>query len=124
MNSNYDYRCIYFIFILPFIFEHWRSKNETVGAFLYPKSILAMIIYVTWAYFLPAVGFPKLITYMEFEQESAKTIFFSLYFLEYSVTWVLVVLLAAIGTLHTVDRLKTIVLYRNARRLKPPLTEL
>jgi len=123
MNSNYDYRCIYFVFILPFVFEHWRSKNETVGAFLYPKSILAMIIYVTWAYFLPAVGFPQLITYMEFGQESAKTIFFSLYFLEYSVTWVLVILLAAIGTLHTVDRLKTIILYRNDKRLKPPLTE-
>ena len=124
MNSNYDYRCIYFILILPFVFEHWGSKNKTVGAFLYSKSILAMIIYVTWAYFLPTVGFPLLNTYMGFGQESAKVIFLSLYLLEYSVTWVLVILLAAIGTLHTVDRLKTIILYRNARRLKPPLTEL
>jgi hypothetical protein len=120
MNTNYDYRCIYFIFVLPWLFERLKCAVTPVSTKRYIKISLLLLPVVVWNETIitliglkvgaPGISKAKFITIV------------NLYILEHLSAWIVMTILLAfcIELLKTPIRDKMVVPFRNT--LKPDET--
>jgi hypothetical protein len=92
-NTNYDYRCIFFVLILPWLFECLKCETTPVSTKRYIKMLLFLLPIVVWnETFITLIGLKvgapgiskaKLITML------------NLYILEHLSTWMVITILLA-----------------------------
>ena len=113
MNTNYDYRCIFFIMILPWLFERLKCAITPVSTKRYIKILLLLLPVVVWNETIitliglkvgaPGISKAKLIVMVNF------------YILEHLSTWIVITILLAfcIELLKAPIRDKMIAPFRN-----------
>ena len=92
-NTNYDYRCIFFILILPWFFERLKCESTPVSTKRYIKLLLLLLPIVVWNETIitliglkigaPGISKAKLIAMLNF------------YILEHLSTWIVITILLA-----------------------------
>jgi hypothetical protein len=92
-NTNYDYRCIFFILILPWLFERLKCAITPVSTKRYIKMLLYLLPFVVWNETIitliglkvgaPGISKAKLVTML------------NCYILEHLITWIVITILLA-----------------------------
>ena len=92
-NTNYDYRCIFFVLILPWLFEHLKCESTPVLSKRFIKLLLLFLPVVVWNETIITliglkVGSPGI-------NETKLFAMVNLYKLEHLSTWIVITILLA-----------------------------
>ena len=92
-NTNYDYRCIFFVLILPWLFENLKCENTPVSTKRFIKMLLLFLPVVVWNETIITliglnVGAPGI-------TETKLFAMVNLYKLEHLSTWIVITILLA-----------------------------
>ena len=92
-NTNYDYRCIFFVLILPWLFEHLKCESTPVSSKRFIKLLLLFLPVVVWNETIITliglkVGSPGI-------NETKLFAMVNLYKLEHLSTWIVITILLA-----------------------------
>ncbi len=120
-NTNYDYRCVFFIFLTPWLVTTYQAGESCEKAKSLSFSCLVLIIFVTWSEAF-ANDVPRLFSFLTElggHLPSARVVQDSVRLAEHLLTWLLMFLLAIVFFASFLLEIRPRITGPSMRRLLP-----